>query len=450
MQRGLQVITPDADYKDSREKDPFTSPRSSSDFSRRVSAILAPTRSSTQQSETLPSPHELSTTAVAAAAAAAAAVSASSRIVGQRRVSLPSIIEAPSSPVMVAAPRQSCDLSRVPLLNEPLDPRLGSSDFGRGISAQQRPSPDQVKPAQSQDKKTNDKQQQRWKLAQSALPNFIKTLDLSPNTLRRRSVDAQVSGYLSPPPTRPVLRRASFDQLAAIRPGDNKPRRDSDASNAETIVSSPSSCSTLASPMTLSGNNSRTKLDMSPLQESCLMARSISQPPQSPLGNGSMRRITSASEPGPRQSFDIRLFAASRDRTMSEAEDEGYYRRRSMQEPRGADMDYDERATFLRSIKMTPSASDAKPRSGKHHRGTFSGSATISGRFSRLWAQYSSGKDSQDVSFHDKESSTGSMGSIGDNNDGMWNDSDLSKTQDAGARSRSGMMNRLSGIWTRR
>jgi len=444
MQRGLQVITPDADYRESKEKDPFTSPRSSSDFSRRVSAIMAPTRSSPQQSETLPSPHEPSTTAAAAAAAAVAA----SRIVGQRRVSLPSIIEAPSSPAMAAAPRQSCDLSRVPLLNEPLDPRLGSSDFGRGISAQQRPSPDQVKPAQSQDKKTSDKLQQRWKLAQSALPNFVKTLELSPNTLRRRSVDAQVSGYLSPPPTRPVLRRASLDQLAALRPGENKPRRDSDASNSETIVSSPSSCSTLASPMTLSGNNSRTKLDMSPLQESCLMVRSISQPPQSPLGNGSIRRITSASEPGPRQSFDIRLFAASRDRTMSEAEDENYHRRHSMQEPRDADMDYDERATFLRSIKMTPSAS--APRSSKHQRGTFSGSATISGRFSRLWAQYSPGKDSQDDSFHDKESSAGSMGSIGNSDDGMWNASDLSKTQDAGARSRSGMMNRLSGIWTRR
>jgi hypothetical protein len=102
----------------------------------------------------------------------------------------------------------------------------------------------------------------------------------------------------------------------------------------------------------------------------------------------------------------------------------------------------------LRSIKMTPSAS--APRSSKHQRGTFSGSATISGRFSRLWAQYSPGKDSQDDSFHDKESSAGSMGSIGNSDDGMWNASDLSKTQDAGARSRSGMMNRLSGIWTRR
>ncbi|KAI8358342.1 hypothetical protein B0O80DRAFT_279040 [Mortierella sp. GBAus27b] len=465
MQRGLQVITPDADYRDSREKDAFASPRTSGDFSRRVSAIMAPTRSSTQQSETpLRSPSSVhgssitSTATGALAAAAAAAIAASARFVGQRRVSLPSIVEAPSSPIMAAAPRQSCDLSRVPLLNEPLDPRKDSTGLGRRGSTHQQTAPPQVS-GQGQDKKNNDKQERKL---QGTLPSSVKSLEVSPSDLRRKSVDTAAT-HLSPPPTRPILRRASFDQLAAMRPIESKTRRDSDASNSETVVSSPSSCSTLASPIMQDGNDSRIRLDK--IQgETSAMARSTSQPPLAPLESGSTRRTASASEPSVRRSFDIRLFASSRDHALSETEgEEGKgakngkdyksYRRRSVQDP-WTEGDHDERSSFLRSVKMTPSASDSSfhdsavlDRNRFKHRTSLSGSATISGRFSRLWSHYSSKDTHEDENFHDKQDSTGSTGSLGSNgSDGIeFTDKDA-----LGTKGRAGMMNRLSGMWTRR
>ncbi|KAF9956169.1 hypothetical protein BGZ65_002924, partial [Modicella reniformis] len=342
MQRGLQVITPDSELRDRRERDSFTSPRNSSDFSRRVSAIMTPTRSSTQQEN--PTATVTATTAVAA--------SASALTVNQRRVSLPSIVEAPSSP---PATRQSCDLSRVPLSKDPLNPPGNSVE----------------KPTtQSQ----NSDQHQQRKSSQSILPSLG-------NTFRRRSEDVTATGYFSLRSSRTIHRRtSSFDQLAAVCPLDNKVRRDSVASTSETIVSSPSSCSTLASPIMLSGHGSRTHLEMMPIEEiasnktqgeTCAMMRSSSQPPQSPIRDECTRRASSASEPIARQSFDLRLFARghglseARENVSEEKEvkkgkkDRHFksYRRRSIQEPL-AGTDHDQRS-FLRSIKMTSSLSAA-------------------------------------------------------------------------------------------
>lgn len=484
MQRGFQVVTPDADH--SKERDSYTSPRTSGDFGRRVSAIMAPTRSTTQQpeisSQSLSSPSHVPsaiTTAASAAiaAVAAAAVAASSRLVNQRRVSLPSITEAPSSPVMTAAPRQSCDLSRIPLLNDPLDPRGDSTNFSRGLSANQRICTDQVKSssqgqASGQGQKKSSDKQQRSRPIQNALPNLVRALESASSSIpRRRSADVTATGYLSPP-ERTIQRCASFDHLAGMRPMESKIRRNSDASNSETVVSSPSSCSTLGSPITQSGNVSRTclqdTLNNTIHGQNCPMMRSVSQPPLSSAASSSTRRASAASEPNMRRSFDIRLFSSSRDHTFSETEDEervgngdkkgkGYkgFRRRSIQEP-WAGKDHDERISFLRSVKMTPSVADTsfqesavqdRAKSSKH-RPSFSGSATISGRFSRIWSHYHSGKD-----IHD-EASYGSFGSgNSDGGHGLWTSEealDVGALNKDGGKSRAGMMNRLSGMWTRR
>ncbi|KAG0241009.1 hypothetical protein BGW41_006461 [Actinomortierella wolfii] len=157
MQRGVLDTTPDDEGKD-----PFVSPRSSSDFHHRLSQILSPStpytsgatgsssagsvhsgsekgssispaspvssistrgssrttvpntshaKESSAQSLPLPAPSQ---------ASSSSSSSHTPKVSSQRRVSLPSIMESPCSPPVLPPPRQSCDLSRLPRSDEPL------------------------------------------------------------------------------------------------------------------------------------------------------------------------------------------------------------------------------------------------------------------------------------------------------------------------------------------
>ncbi|ORY93654.1 hypothetical protein BCR41DRAFT_376053 [Lobosporangium transversale] len=133
-------------------------------------------------------------------------------------------------------------------------------------------------------------------------------------------------------PRSSVLRRVSLDLIRSVRPPtDPKFRRDSDASTSDTIISDPSSCSTLTSPMTLSGDDSRAQLESTIPGESTRlgtndrvelspMERSISQPPLSPSTNGALRR---AAERAVCQSFDLRMFASPLENVEAEKEHDG-------------------------------------------------------------------------------------------------------------------------------
>ncbi|KAI1302854.1 hypothetical protein EDD11_005458 [Mortierella claussenii] len=475
MQRGLQIITPEIDP--SRDRDPFTSPRASGDFSRRVSAIMAPTRVCTQQAQKQHT--EGSPVALPALSTAVG------RQTNQRRVSLPCIMESPTAPTAPSAPRQSCDMSRTLFSRETLPARAESADARLLTIVQTTPGGSSLS-LQNPTVAANEIEQ-RAPASQGFLPSLLNTLDPTPIAGRRRSIDATGSGYLSPPPhvttTAPqaILRRVSLDFIRAMRPADGKPRRDSDASTSETVVSDPSSCSTLASPM-MGDNDSRTMLEEATSEksqgvkmhlETSPMGRSISQPPLSP-GSAALRRIA---ERRARQSFDLRLFAAPRERLSAEAkeEDNGFqdpmdssYRRRSMQETFGVrDFEEDDRGFFTRSMGgVLSSASvgsfqELSPRDhfrshnySSKHRASFSGSATISGRLSRFWS-YGSAKEllvhNEEGSrrLHDKNGSAGSMGSMGEEDEmDQWSPSAGATGGDS--KSRPGMMNRLSGMWTRR
>ncbi|KAF9361285.1 hypothetical protein BGX26_004470 [Mortierella sp. AD094] len=436
MQRGLQVFTPDADIRDSREKDPFTSPRNSGDFSRRVSAIMAPTRPctiQTESSQSLPSPSHIITTTISAAAA---------RNLNQRRVSLPSIMESPSSPTAPSAPRQSCDLRRPPLTQEPFhtisEPTIQTTSTS--------PPPFHSRGLGLRDKSHSSQ-------------NFVPSL----LTARRKSVDISAIGPLPPPNVHNIHRRVSLDQILTERPMDSKSRRDSDASTSETVVSGPSSCSTLASPMMLGSNGSKSLLDESEElrvmsgAESSSMERSVSQPPL-PLDGGVMRRLPESSA---RKSFDLRLFASPRQQVVANDDAKPQiwsYRRRSIQEPFLTNGD-DEKANYL-SQEISPQGNG---RNNSKHRMSFSGSATISGRISRLWTN-GPGGDIQENAIHRKGSSAGTIGLFGveGGEDDAWSASDLAKNsvegvalsvgnREAGAdKARAGVMSRFSGIWSRR
>ncbi|KAG0222860.1 hypothetical protein BGW42_006263 [Actinomortierella wolfii] len=156
MQRGVLDTTPDDEGKD-----PFVSPRSSSDFHHRLSQILSPSTPYTSGATGSPSAgsvhsgSEKGSSISPASPVSSISTRGSSRTTvpntshakessaqslplpipsqasssssshtpkgtSQRRVSLPSIMESPCSPPVLPPPRQSCDLSRLPRSDEPL------------------------------------------------------------------------------------------------------------------------------------------------------------------------------------------------------------------------------------------------------------------------------------------------------------------------------------------
>ncbi|KAF9174821.1 hypothetical protein BGX21_001045 [Mortierella sp. AD011] len=434
MQRGLQEFTPDSDTGDGRDKDSFISPRNSGDFSRRVSAIMAPTRPCTIQTESsqlLSSPPHIITTTISAAA----------RNLNQRRVSLPSIMESPS-PTASSAPRQSCDLGRPPLSREPFD--TASEPIIQTTS-------------------TNSPSSHSWGFSLRDKPRSSQNFASGLLTGRRKSVDISAMGSVSPPAAHKIHRRASFDQISVEKLVDSKSRRDSDASISETVVSGPSSCSTLASPMMLGSNGSESLLDESEEMrvmssaESSSMERSLSQPPL-PLEGGVIRRLP---ESNARKSFDLRLFASPRQQVAvnDDAKPQIWsYRRRSIQEPFLSN-DNGEKTNYS-SQEISPQGNG---RDNSKHRTSFSGNATISGRLSRLWTN-GPGRDIQENIVHRKGGSAGSVGLFvtEDGEDGVWSPNDLAKdsidrvelspvSKEMGAdKPRVGVLSRFSGIWSRR
>ncbi|KAG0001988.1 hypothetical protein BGZ79_003839 [Entomortierella chlamydospora] len=435
MQRGLQEFTPDSDIGDGRDKDSFISPRNSGDFSRRVSAIMAPTRPCTIQTESsqlLSSPPHIITTTISAAA----------RNLNQRRVSLPSIMESPSSPTAPSAPRQSCDLGRPPLSREPFD--TASEPIIQTTS-------------------TNSPSSHSWGFSLRDKPHSSQNFASSLLTGRRKSVDISAMGPVSPPTVHKIHRRASLDQISAEKLMDSKSRRDSDVSISETVVSGPSSCSTLASPMMLGSNGSESLLDDSEEMrvmssaESSSMERSLSQP-SLPLEGGVIRRLP---ESNARKSFDLRLFASPRQQVIvnDDAKPQIWsYRRRSIQEPFLSN-DNDEKFNYS-SQEISPQGNG---RNNGKHRTSFPGNATISGRLSRLWTN-GPGRDIQENIVHRKGGSAGSIGlfEVEDGEDDVWSPNNLAKNsvnrvemspvnKEMGAdKARVGVLSRFSGIWSRR
>lgn len=473
MQRGVQAVTPDLDSCDSRSGDPFTSPRSSGDFSRRISAVMAPTRSGLESSSRqLPS--RISTDV---SSPPLAAPGASSRNIYQRRVSLPCIIESPSSPVASNLPRQSCDLGRPPMSTEPLHSRNKSTDFHFPGT------PSRLSNIFSLNK-TQQLATTQTTLPSSSSANIPPVPKHADPTVppvpggRRRSVDLLGTGFLSPRTALAVNRRKSLDQLRAVtavvsdtiipegRTAD-KTRRDSDASTSETIVSSgQSSCSTLVHPMmAMAGNDSRTQLDkiQSPSSSpgsngTLIVGSSETKDPTADMISASslvaLRRASSASEPGFRSSLDLSTMTSSRPHNV----DMRARHRRSMQEPLGASFFSPPSASSLQdTLSRSPKLDD---NGYVKQRGSFSGSATVSGRFSRFWS-YASGRESLDpTAIHSKDNSAGSLGSVTSNNNEVapWTMSDMGdgyyfSEKDVPAsdrKSRNGVMNRLSGLWSRR
>lgn len=474
MQRGLQVTTPDLEICDSRNGDPFTSPRSSGDFSRRISAVMAPTRSGLEPSSR-PLPSRLSTDI---SSPPSTALGKESRNIYQRRVSLPCIIESPSSPVASNFPRQSCDFGRPPLSTEPLHLRNKSTD------SHPSGAPSRLSKILSLTKT------QQPVTVQAALPSSTDNTPVAPKPAesapvapggRRRSVDLLGTGFLSPRTALALNRRKSLDQLRAappvpdvIHPGewtaDSKTRRDSDASTSETIVSSgQSSCATLVHPMmAMAGNDSRTLLDKiqspssSPASNDTLVEASETSETKGPTANivsasslAALRRASSASEPGVRSSLDLRSMTSPRHHDVEMKA----RHRRSMQEPLDASF-FSPSLTSASSFqnKIDNSSNNA---SYTKQRASFSGSATVSGRFSRFWS-YASGRESPEPSaIHSKDNSGGTLESVASNNNNEvapWTMSDMGDGHyftekdfpASGRRSRNGVMNRLSGLWSRR
>ncbi|KAF9294929.1 hypothetical protein BGZ88_003097 [Linnemannia elongata] len=479
MQRGLQVTTPDLDVCESRNGDPFTSPRSSGDFSRRISAVMAPTRSGLESSSR-PLPTRISTDI---SSPPSAALGKESRNIYQRRVSLPCIIESPSSPVASNLPRQSCDLGRPPLSMEPLHSRNMSTDshlsgtpsrLSNIFSFSKTQPPVTVQTALSSPNENTP-----------TAPKRAESAPVAPGG-RRRSVDLLGTGFLSPRTALTVNRRKSLDQLRAAPPvpdaiipeeriADSKTRRDSDASTSETIVSSgQSSCSTLVqSMMAMASDDSRTQLDKIQSPSSCpasndtlVKASEASEASETkgPTANiisasslAALRRASSASEPGVRSSLDLRSMTSPRHHDA----DMKARHRRSMQEPLDASF-FSPPLTSASSFQnKIDNNSNSNSNSYMKHRASFSGSATVSGRFSRFWS-YASGRESPEPSaIHSKDNSVGTLGSVASNNSdevAPWTMSDMGDghyftEKDfpvSGRKSRNGVMNRLSGLWSRR
>ncbi|KAF9091985.1 hypothetical protein BGX23_004703 [Mortierella sp. AD031] len=485
MQRGIQAITPDLDIRDSRDGDPFTSPRSSGDFSRRISAVMAPTRSGLLHQQSEPSSRPLPSRISTDHAITSPQTEVVSRYLNQRRVSLPCIIESPSSPVVSNMPRQSCDLGRAPLSMEPL--HLHSRN--RSPDSRFSGSPSRLNSTLS-----SNKTQQPVAAQSDVLPPVADNSPAPPKpeestvavNSRRRSVDVTSTGFLSPRTAlaiNAVNRRRSLDQMRAatatgaivpgVRTSDSKTRRDSDASTSETIVSSgQSSCSTLVYPMmSLAGNDSRTQLDKIHSSSSCPSsdeALAVVSPDNKDSSTktlraspslAALRRGSSASEPGVRRSLDLRSMTMPR---QVDADIKSRHRR-SIQEP--LDASFFSRPTTASPLTSSISASsfqDPMPQYTKGNnytkqRSSFSGSATVSGRFARFWS-YASGRESPDPTNNPKDNSAGTLGSVNSSNEGPWTMSEMGDgyyysekdVPASGRKPRNGVMDRLSGLWSRR
>ncbi|KAF9126923.1 hypothetical protein BGW39_006223, partial [Mortierella sp. 14UC] len=529
MQRGVQDLTPDTETRD-----PWPERRGSTETSRRGATVVTPTPSisPSTSTSTAPSarpsaaghPKDPSTQSLPASSSSSTSRGgySTTRAVGQRRISLPSITESPSSPNIPAAPRQSCDFGRVPQSTEPL---VRSTTSLRSTNSQPtRNNPSNITLASARPSVDEHRRQepsrrsmQRSHTTQGGEQQgkFKGEAGETPAMKRRKSMES--AKFLSPHSAMmPVSRRKSFDQLSSLRNSDSKSRRSSDASStaSQKTGSSATSGTTNTSmsentPDSVSGSvassdyphhpsgseikamylSGRTDSGNASMQPSPL-TRSVSQPvieqvkPKRPP-------VSFASEVVARQSLDLQRLAMNQERAIESERLNGQlrndsdsdlpgqlFRRRTMQEQNSNPSRLSilpRNHTMGLTTHSAPTTPEEMPGSGKgsqyqqqqqcHSDGSpkamqdiaaprlstssissLSGSSTVSGRFSRMW---SSGA----TAAGDKENTApGAM--LGNWNAGEFGEASaeaaaLSLVRPDRARG-GGMLNRLSGIWSRR
>ncbi|KFH64315.1 hypothetical protein MVEG_10140 [Podila verticillata NRRL 6337] len=457
MQRGIQATAPDSEINETH-----SSPRNSIDLGRRVSALAAPTRPTIHQkdssSQSTPAPSTYQT---------------HTRNPGQRRISLPSIVESPSSPIISTAPRQSCDFGRTPLSTEPLHKSMESVHLrgNSGHSPSILPSPVKssvststpsarniaTKPVEAASPTPRTKSESRRastsshdagkppKGDRSTQP--VSTPDAS--IKRRRSMEA--AGFLSPQSAMTINRRRSFEQVETSRPRrlvEGKPRRTSDASTGSqnTVVSGHSSCVTLVD-MTSPQRDHQKEISeelLAPKRQvdsgtASLASSPVRSIPQPCLDeDGSKRRASFAFETSiSRPSLDQR-----RPLHITDDPDKAY-RRRTLHAHTSPELSRVQLGSSWMDSETKPrkstSSIDYQEAMPRH---SFSGSSTISGRFSRMWS-YSSGKDIM------KDSGTAGNWKMGEFAEASGEAAAQSLIKPESTRSKASMLHRLSGIWKR-
>ncbi|KAF9992193.1 hypothetical protein BGZ79_003398, partial [Entomortierella chlamydospora] len=508
MQRGVQDFTPDSEVKDV-----FPERRGSLDTHR--GAATTPRTSTSSSSSATGQQKESNTQSIPVPSSRS---DRATRAPGQRRISLPSIVESPSSPVILAPPRQSCDFDRMPQSTEPLVMstafiRSTPSQPTRNIASAQTRSDDRPSKMLIRDQPDlnleTTKDQTRRSITRSHTTHVTESNVLpKPNgasTVKRRK-SMESGAFLSPQSALSVHRRKSFDQLAIMDSSDSKSRRSSDASTASqgtsssgTTRTSNTSVSTedatdLAEELAVRKEQQQKQQQQQQQQQkqqqqqqqqqqhkqkqpqkqhqgsvskstgsgnaSALpshLTRSISQ---SALENIRLRRLPAslASDSNPRQSLDLQRLASNMDRSAEkarnfEARNDSdsdlpglLFHRRSLQE---TSFNVEDVSTTSPQDSSAPRRSTSSISSG--HSGS-TGTVNVSSRLSRMWSSSNSGS---------RESLCLRDGSIpGSSSASNWNANEFGGACGEAAaqnlahpdinRSKGSMLNRLSGIWSRR
>ncbi|KAF9299916.1 hypothetical protein BGZ74_008500 [Mortierella antarctica] len=246
-----------------------------------------------------------------------------------------------------------------------------------------------------------------------------------------------------------VSRRRSFEQVGVSRPRrpiENKPRRTSDASTGSenTIVSGHSSCITLVDTTSPDHQREISEELLAPKRQvdsgtASLASSPVRSTPQPYLSeDGSKRRASFAFETSiSRPSLDQR-----RPLHLSDDSDKAY-RRRTLHTHTSPELSRVQPGSSLMESETKPrnstSSIDYQEAMPRH---SFSGSSTISGRFSRMWS-YGSGKESM------KDSGTAGNWKMGEFAEASGEAAAQGLVKPASTRSRTSMLHRLSGIWKR-
>ncbi|KAF9192647.1 hypothetical protein BGZ50_008354 [Haplosporangium sp. Z 11] len=523
MQRGVQDLTPDADVKDLAVER-----RGSDDHGHRAATtVVVPSTRTTANSE-----HQKDPSAQSLALSTGRAVQ-TTRAPGQRRISLPSIVESPS-PNIPPPPRQSCDFDRTPQSTEPLVRSTASirsvpSQPTRNVTMSPSRREERIfKPVGGQSSAAPQaKREQSMANSQRSPPsqgsrnstgsgsgsgsdndnnnsgsngNYLSAPD-TPVMKRRRSMESM--GLLSPQSAVGLSRRKSFDQLSSVQKLDSKSRRSSDASTDSQQTASSVTSGTSGTSVSENGHDSipvsalsggkcegnavvkapsaaNSAASRNASMQSPPLLRSSSQPALEQVKN---RRLPASfmHDTAARQSLDLQMLISNQERTErerntgprndSDSDLPGYLlRRRTMQEtpnprlvpmPRYHSMglgieshraSLDLEGTLEKSQPLqqsTGTTSDiAAPRhstgslpSGHSTAMTFSGSATVSGRFSRIWT--GAAKD------YAREGSAGNW-NAGEFGEASGEAAAQSLVRPEHSRARGSMLNRLSGMWSRR
>ncbi|KAF9378437.1 hypothetical protein CPB97_009584 [Podila verticillata] len=249
MQRGVQDMSPNVELKD-----PFDR-RSSGEFGLRLSPTGGRPTTSGHPKDTTPlfatRPHATNATTPTTI------TTSTIRVAGQRRISLPSIKESPTSPNLTA-PRQSCDINRLPHSTEPLVRSVSamteslcrafgtpeptpSSTFPKQPTPQQRPQPQHHSqkhqgpvllpahvlahsrlelPRSLQRSHTAYVPQRKVSVAQASQGSSSVPTTTENSIKRRRSMES--TAMLSPNSALGLSRRKSFDHLGSILRSDSK------------------------------------------------------------------------------------------------------------------------------------------------------------------------------------------------------------------------------------